>query len=270
MRAHTHDAFPLMKVPPARIDDRSQTGTARALAKRAVRAMRRAPAANLLLAGLPRKDRLHLLASCETVELTFADVLCEAEDRISYVYFPADSFISLVIPLNSLASLEVELVGNEGMVGVPLVLGVHASPLRVVVQGAGSALRMTAAAFLDELELSPALRNKLQRYAFVLLAQLAQTAACNRFHSLDARLARWLLMMHDRAHADEFYLTHEVLARMLGVRRVGVTNAAGLLQERKLVRYRRGNITILDRNGLEAASCECYRAVTDTYKKVLG
>ncbi|MEO8159212.1 MAG: Crp/Fnr family transcriptional regulator [Betaproteobacteria bacterium] len=232
--------------------------------------LKREPVANLLLSGLPRKDRQHVLARCEPVELKFADVLCEPARRISHVYFPTASFISLVIPVNNLASLEVELVGNEGMVGVPLMLGVNVSPLRVVVQGPGPALRMTAATFLAELEQSVALRHNLQRYIYVLLAQLAQTAACNRFHALDSRLARWLLMTHDRAHANEFFLTHEVLARMLGVRRVGVTNAAGLLQERKLVRYSRGHITILDRAGLEAVSCECYKTVKDTYRAALG
>jgi CRP-like cAMP-binding protein len=156
------------------------------------------------------------------------------------------------------------------MVGVPLMLGVDVSPLRAVVQGSGTALRMTAASFLREVESSLALRRKLHRYLYVLLTQLAQTAACNRFHVLDARLARWLLMTQDRAHSNEFHLTHEVLAQMLGVRRVGVTNAAGLLQEQKLVRYSRGNITVLDRVGLEAVSCGCYRAVKDTYESILG
>ena len=228
------------------------------------------PVTNLLLAGLPRKDRQHILAGCESVELTVAEVLCEPADRIRHVYFPAGSFISLVIPVSGLESLEVELVGNEGMVGVPLVLGVDISALRTVVQGSGMALRMNAATFRRELELSPALRRTLHLYITVFLGQLAQTAACNRFHTLDARLARWLLMTHDRAHSNDFYLTHEVLARMLGVRRVGVTNAAGLLQKQKLVRYSRGNITILDRAGLEAVSCGCYRAVKDTYDAVLG
>lgn len=234
------------------------------------RSMKCAPVTNRLLAALPGKDLQRLLARCEQVELTFADVLCEPAEPIRHVYFPADCFISLVIPVDSRANLEVELVGNEGMVGVPLMLGVDVSPLRALVQGSGKALRMSAASFCGELESSLALRQILHRYLYVLLAQLAQTAACNRFHVLDARLAHWLLMTHDRAHSNEFHLTHEVLGQMLGVRRVGVTNAAGLLQKQKLVSYSRGNITVLDRAGLEAVSCGCYRAVKDTYERILG
>ncbi|HEX9875420.1 MAG TPA: Crp/Fnr family transcriptional regulator [Gammaproteobacteria bacterium] len=232
--------------------------------------MERAHVANRLVAALPRKDRQRLLASSQQVELTFADILSSPAERIRHVYFPVDGFISLLIPVDGRASLETELVGNEGMLGVPLALGVNFSPLQALVQGSGAALRLSAAAFRRELEASPALRRGMNRYVYVLMAQLAQAAACLRFHVLDARLARWLLMTHDRAHSSEFRLTHELLAQMLGVRRVGVTNAAGLLQKRKLVSYSRGDITILDRAGLEAASCNCYRTTKDTYERILG
>ena len=228
------------------------------------------PVANLLLAALPRKDREQFLANCEEVELTFAEELYQPGELIQHVYFPTGSFIILMTPIDGGANLEVGLIGNEGMLGITLILDVNVAPLQALVQGAGPALRMTAPLFLHELERSPALQLELKRYLYVSMRQLAQTAICTRFHVVEARLARWLLMTHDRAHSDHFHVTHVFLAYMLGVRRVGITKAANSLQKQKLISYRRGDITILDRIGLEAASCGCYPADKETYERILG
>lgn len=226
-------------------------------------------ASNRLLDALPAEDRGRLLAACETVELAFAETLYRAGEPIVYIYFPTGSFISLVTPLAGTAGLEVGMVGNEGMLGITLMLSVDAAPFHAVVQGAGSALRMPVAAYRRELERSPALRRALRRYLYVQISQLAQNAGCMRFHIVESRLARWLLMTQDRAHSDRFHVTHIFLAYMLGVRRVGVTKAANWLQQQNLISYRRGDITILDRVGLEAAACACYQAGKDTYTRIL-
>lgn len=220
---------------------------------------------NSLIEGLPRIDRERILKRCVPVKLVLGAILCEAERPFRYVYFPLSGFISLVAAVDGHPPLEMGLIGSEGLLGVTLVLGVNHAGLRGVVQGAGTALRMTSPQVRNELRRSPSLSRTFSRYLYVLLAQLSQTAACTRFHHIDARLARWLLMTHDRANADHFHLTHKFLADMLGVQRSAVTIAAGAMQARKLIRYTRGEIHILNRKGLEARSCECYQAVTRDY-----
>ena len=222
---------------------------------------KRSPMANRLLAALPRKDYHRLLAGLEPVTLNYGEVLYEPGEPIRHVYFPNDCIVSLLTTVEGHQALEVGLVGREGMVGISLALGVDVSSVRALVQGTGTALRMNAARFRKELRKSQPFRSELHRFIHAKLAQARQNAACNRFHVVEARLARWLLMTRDRVRTDQFLLTHEFLADMLGVRRVGVSTAAGALQKRKLISYSRGKIRILDRKGLEAASCGCYEIV---------
>jgi CRP-like cAMP-binding protein len=229
----------------------------------------RAPTGNLLLAALPDADRQRLTGNHAPVDLTFSETLSEPGERIRHVYFPIDSFVSLITPGEGRAQLEIGLVGNEGMLGVPLLLGVNVSPVRALVQGAGRAWRLNATTFQQELETNAGFRAALNRYLYVFLAQTMQTATCGRFHPVEARLARWLLMTRDRAHANQFHVTHEFLAYMLGVRRVGVTSAATALQRRKLIRYSRGDLSVLDVRGLEAAACTCYEFDKKIYSRIL-
>ena len=217
--------------------------------------------ANSLLAALPSKSYQRLLSGLEPVVLKFGDVLYESGQKIRHVYFPGNSLVSLLTVVDGHMALEVGMVGREGMVGLPLALGTDLSPVRALVQGAGNALRMGSARFSREIRKSPQLQQGVHRYANALMAQVSQTAACNRFHVVVARLARWLLMTRDRVRSGEFRLTHEFLGHMLGVRRVGVTTAARTLQARKLIAYSRGSIKILNHKGLEGAACECYALV---------
>lgn len=221
---------------------------------------------NSLLAALPRRSYLRLAAGFTPVELVFGEVLYEPGEAIREVYFPSRSLISLLTLVEGHLALEVGLVGREGMLGIPLALGVDVSPVRALVQGAGPALKMTAARFRAELKRSPPLQRELNRYVHAMIAQISQTAGCNRFHVVEARLARWLLMTRDRVRSAEFRMTHDFLAHMLGVRRVGVTEAAFALQRKKLIQYRRGHIRILDERGLEAVCCSCYQVVKDMHE----
>lgn len=228
-----------------------------------------ATAQNHLIELLPRRDRARLLAVCEPFQLGLADVLCEPGMPTQHVYFPTEGFISLVTLVEGSPGLEVGMIGREGMLGAQVALGVATAPVRALVQGTGVAWRVAAPAFKNELGRSPALQRNLGKYVYVLMAQLAGSAACLRFHQLGPRLARWLLMSQDRAGADAFHVTHEFLAYMLGMRRVGITAAASELQRRGLIEYHRGELTVLDRAGLEAAACGCYAADRHSYSTVL-
>ena len=229
-----------------------------------------APTVNRLLAALPRNDRLSMIARCEIVPLVAPDVLFEPGERLRHVHFPVTALISLATPIPLSAGVEVGLVGDEGMVGTPLVLGIAVTPLAGIVQRPGMSLCMGAAAFTRELKARPALRRLLDRYLFVRMTQLARASGCTRYHLVEARLARCLLMTQDRAHSNAMHITHEFLALMLGVRRAGVTKAAISLQRLGFIRYSRGDIVIVDREKLEAAACACYGADRDTYRNVLG
>lgn len=222
---------------------------------------------NHLIEQLPSRDRRRLLAIAEPVLLVLSEVICDRGEPLRHVYFPVDGFISLVTRVDGHPSLEVGMVGREGMFGAPVALGALSSPWQALVQGAGSAWRVAIGPFRRELADSEALQRSLDRYLCVLMAQMATSAACLRFHQIGPRLARWLLMTQDRAHAGSFHVTHEFLASMLGVRRVGVTLAAGALQRNGLIEYHRGLLTVLDRPGLEAAACSCYVADLQGYRE---
>jgi CRP-like cAMP-binding protein len=221
---------------------------------------------NALLTGMSSAARSGFVKLLKPAVLTTGDVLYEPHTTIRQVYFPVDCLISLLAPLEGHLALEVGVVGSEGMVGVPLALGMRTSLVRAIVQGSGSAFRMSAQSFHDELPRQPGLRRQIDRYVHSLIAQLTQTAACNAFHSVEARCARWLLVARDRMQSDELELTQEVLAQLLGVRRVGVTVAAGNLQRSGAIAYARGHIVILDPNLLFEASCECYAVVRNVYE----
>ena len=217
------------------------------------------PVVNEVIEGLPGDERSQLLAACEPVGLTFGNVLCTAGVADDFAYFPLDGFVSLVSAVSGHRPMEVALIGSEGVLGATQVLAVDSAPLTAIVQGTGTALRIPSQILQQQLQDAPALRHALQAGVNRLLAHVAQNIACTRFHEIDARLARWLLMTHDRAHADHFHLTHEYLAGMLGVQRGAVSIAAAILKKRRLISYARGEINILSRRGLESIACECYR-----------
>ena len=231
--------------------------------------MKRIPHVNSLLAAMPHKHQQQFIGRCEKVDLVFDEVLYEPGEPIRYVYFPTDGYISVINQVDSNSSLEIALVGNEGMAGVASTLGINDSMLLAFVQGEGISWRMKTSLFRHELQHKPVLQKIINNYIFVHLSQITQAVSCTRFHVIESRLARWLLMRQDRGFSNELYITQVSLAYMLGVRRVGITNAASSLQNRKLISYKRGALTIIDRKGLEAASCGCYKVDKTMYDRFM-
>src|SRR5687767_12037004 len=227
------------------------------------------PGQNRLLSSLSRDVQIRLLPRMEKISFTLKQILYEVGQPIGHVYFPLSGVVSLVIALRGGDSVEVATTGNEGLVGTPVLLGAERSGLKAVCQVTGQALKMRADAFRRSLDEHAELQTLVRRYAQALFDQIAQTTACNHVHSVQARMCRWLLMTHDRVGADEFHLTQEFLAQMLGVRRPSVTVAAGLLQKAGLIRYQRGRIRITDRPALESGACECYETVRQEFDRLL-
>ena len=224
---------------------------------------------NHLLNALPQGDFERLAPQLESIPMKLGDVLYEPGTRMRHVYFPTTSIVSLMYLMENGASAEIAIVGNEGVLGISLFMGGDTTPSRAVVQGAGHAFRLKAQLLKDEFARFGPMLRLLLRYTQALITQMSQTAVCNRHHSVDQQLCRWLLLSLDRLASNELVMTQELIANMLGVRREGVTEAAGKLQEAGLIRYRRGRISVLDRRGLEARSCECYQVVKTEFDRLL-
>jgi len=227
------------------------------------------PHQNHLLNALPRSDYERIASHLELIPMGLGDVLYEPGVRLRHVYFPTTSIVSLLYVMEDGASAEIAIVGNEGILGISLFMGGETTPSRAVVQSAGHGFRLKADALKDEFARFGPTLHLLLRYTQALITQMAQTAVCNRHHSVDQQLCRWLLLSLDRLASNELSMTQELIANMLGVRREGVTEAAGKLQDAGLIRYRRGTITVLDRPGLEARSCECYQVVKTELDRLL-
>lgn len=228
------------------------------------------PVENRLLAALPREEYDRLLPQLHEVSFDLGEVVYEFAGHLDYVYFPTTSIISLLYTMENGTSAEMGLTGNDGVVGIALFMGGGTMPNRAVVQSAGGALRMKAKRLQDEFSLGGKFQQLLLRYTQALITQISQTAVCNRLHSVEQQLCRWLLLSHDRIQSNELIMTQELIADMLGVRREGVTVAAGRLQDAGAISYVRGHITILDRTKLEETVCECYRVVKDEFERLLG
>src|SRR5437764_18664 len=224
---------------------------------------------NHLLEALPPSDYARLKSQLELIPMALGQVLYEPGARLRHVYFPTTSIVSLLYVMEDGASAEIAIVGNEGMLGISLFMGGETTPSRAVVQSAGHAFRLRAQRLKDEFGRFGPMLRLLLRYTQALITQMSQTAVCNRHHSVDQQLCRWLLLSLDRLASNELAMTQELIANMLGVRREGVTEAAGKLQDARLIRYRRGKITVLDRPSLEARSCECYRVVKAEFDRLL-
>jgi CRP-like cAMP-binding protein len=228
------------------------------------------PTQNWLLAALTPEDWERLSPHMEVVFLPLKEVLYEPNEPVHHVYFPLSGVYSLLSVMENKAIIEFATVGKEGMAGLPVFLEATSMPSRAISQVAGDSVRVPAAVFKEAVQQSPAFERLLLRYTQALFNQVVQSAACNRLHAMNERCARWLLLTHDRAGTDQFVLTHEFLAQMLGVRRATVTVTAGILQQAGLIRYSRGRLTILNRLGLEAASCECYAVIRREYERLVG
>jgi CRP-like cAMP-binding protein len=227
------------------------------------------PTFNLLLAALPQAESARWASQLEPVDMPLGHVLYESGTRLSHVYFPTTSIVSLLYVMENGASAEIAVVGQEGIVGISLFMGGESTPSRAVVQSAGQCLRLKANLMMQEFNRGGPVMHLLLRYTQALITQMAQTAVCNRHHSLDQQLCRWLLLSLDRLQSNQLVMTQELIANMLGVRREGVTEAAGQLHKAGLIRYQRGHITILDRAGLERRTCECYAVVKKEYDRLL-
>ena len=227
------------------------------------------PRQNHLLAALPADEYARIQPDLELAPMRLGDTLCEPYIKMQHVYFPVDSIVSLLCVMEDGGSAEIAVVGYEGIVGVSLFMGGETTPSQAVVQSAGQAYRLRGSLLKAEFYRGGPMQRLLLRYTQALLTQMAQTAVCNRHHSLDQQLCRWLLLSHDRLHSNELVMTQELIANMLGVRREGVTEAAGRLQRAGLINYHRGHITLLDRAGLEQRTCECYAVVKKEYDRLL-
>jgi CRP-like cAMP-binding protein len=225
---------------------------------------------NHLLAALPDEEFKRIVPNLEPVSLTLGEVLYESGDRMTHIYFPTTAIISLLYVMQNGGTAEIGIAGNNGLVGVALFMGGESTSSRAIVQSAGNAVRMKPDELREEFHRGGLFQNLLLRYTQSLMTQISQTAVCNRLHTVEQQLCRWLLINHDQLPSNVLIMTHELMANMLGVRREGVTVAAGHLQEKNYIKYSRGTVIILDREGLESIACECYKVVSDEYDRLLG